>query len=112
LPALHNKKPQQWNWGSGKGQPKPWLGLRNQIFLGDEKFVEEMQRKLEGDKDLSEIPSSQRKALSRPLTAYEADAVNRNEGIVNAYRSGGYTMKAIAEFYGLHYSSVSKIIQS
>jgi putative transposase len=34
----------------GKGHPKPWLGLRNQIFLGDEKFVEEMQRKLEGER--------------------------------------------------------------
>ena len=95
----------------GKGQPKPWQNLRNQIFLGDEEFVEEMQRKLEDDKDLSEIPSSQRRTLPRPLTAYEADAANRNEGIVNAYRSGGYTMKAIAEFYGLHYSSVSKIIR-
>ena len=81
------------------------------MFLGDEKFVEEMQCKLEDDQDLSEIPSSQRIAKPRSLTDYEADAANRNEGIVNAYRSGGYTMKAIAEFYGLHYSQISKIIQ-
>jgi hypothetical protein len=41
----------------------------------------------------------------------KTDFTNRNDGEVNACKSGGYRMKAIAEHYGLHYSSVSKNIQ-
>jgi hypothetical protein len=62
-----------------------------------------MQRKLEDNKNLSEVLSSQRKAKSRTLTVYEAGGINRNESIVNAYRSGGYTIKVKEEFYGFHY---------
>ncbi|NVK43915.1 MAG: transposase [Oceanospirillaceae bacterium] len=35
---------------------------------------------------------------------------SRNEAIVKAYASGGYSMKAIGDFFGLHYSRVSRII--
>ena len=38
-------------------------------------------------------------------------AETRNEGIYSAYRSGGYSMKAISDTLGLHYSTVSKIIK-
>ncbi|MDZ7662082.1 MAG: transposase [Thiohalophilus sp.] len=34
----------------GKNQPSPWADLTNQVFLGDEAFVEKLQRKLETDK--------------------------------------------------------------
>ena len=35
---------------------------------------------------------------------------DRNEGIYQAWRSDGYTMKAIADFFGVHYSTVSKVV--
>lgn len=41
----------------GKNQPKPWGQLRNQIYIGNEQFVDEMQCKITVDTDLSEIPS-------------------------------------------------------
>jgi len=37
--------------------------------------------------------------------------MKRNEGIIAAYRSGGYSMKEIGDHFGVHYSSVSKIIK-
>lgn len=35
---------------------------------------------------------------------------NRNEAIVNSYLSGGYSLKEVGEYFGLHYSTVSGIV--
>ena len=96
----------------GKGQASPWGGLRKQIYLGDEAFVEEMQAKVEPDADLSEIPSSQKRKLAKPVEDYFDATLSRNEGIYRAYQSGAYSMKAIADAIGLYYSSVSKVIKT
>ncbi|MCP4375622.1 MAG: helix-turn-helix domain-containing protein [bacterium] len=34
-----------------------------------------------------------------------------HEAMVSAYKSGGYTLKEIADHYGLHYSTVSRIVK-
>lgn len=96
----------------GKGQPSPWQCLRNQVFLGDEKFVENMQSLIDKDKELSEIPSTQRRPLAKPLDEYQAINTSRNAAIIESYQSGGYTLKEIGEHFGLHYSTVSGIIRS
>ena len=51
----------------GRNQPKPWQDLKNQIYLGDDNFVDEMQSKISPDTDLSEIPSSQKRQIVKPL---------------------------------------------
>jgi hypothetical protein len=96
----------------GKNLPSPWENLKNQIFLGDEEFVEEMLCKLKLDQELSEIPSTQRRAFPKPLGHYSRKYQERNKGIIAAYRSGGYSMKEIGDHFGIHYSSVSKIIKA
>jgi len=94
----------------GKGQPSPWLELRSQVFLGDEEFVTRLQGLIDGDKELSEIPSSQRRALPMSLEQYELDQGTRDQAITQAYSSGGYTQKEIGDHFGLHYSRVSRIL--
>ena len=42
----------------GKNQPSPWQVLKNQIYLGSEAFVNEMQRKVQADRRLSEVPKT------------------------------------------------------
>ena len=96
----------------GKGQTSPMKGLRNQIYLGDDSFVETLQAMIEKDVDLSEVPSAQKRKLAKPIGEYIDTADSRNEGIYQAYRSGAYTMKAISDDLGLHYSTVSKIIKA
>jgi len=54
---------------AGFGMPTIWEGLRNQIYLGSEHFVERMQAHAPRDGDLGEIPRVQRRAKARPLTA-------------------------------------------
>lgn len=94
----------------GKNQPSPWQKLRNQIYLGDEQFVSKLQAGLEHDKDLSEIPIAQRRKPAQSLDYYAQKHRDRNSAIVTAYRSGGYSLKAIGDHFGLHYSRVSRIV--
>lgn len=93
----------------GRGQSAPWSGLSNQIFLGSEHFVEKLQGMLDVEKDLSEVPASQRR-VQKPIDYYVASSKNRNEAIVSAYRSGAYTLSEIGDYFGLHYSTVSGIV--
>lgn len=95
----------------GKGQPSPWGQLKNQVFLGDNAFVSKMQALIEPDRDLSEVPLGQKRAMAKPLDSFERSSGTRNKAIVRAYASGGYKMNEIADYFGLHYSSVSKILR-
>lgn len=96
----------------GKGQPSPWEQLKSQIFLGDGKFVESMQSLIDVDKELSEIPISQRRVDPKALSYYAEKFKSRNEAIISAYASGGYSLKEVGEYFGLHYSTVSGIINN
>lgn len=96
----------------GRGQPSPLEQLQNQIFLGDEQFVASLQRRIDDDKELSEIPSSQRRAAPRALDYYAKSCKTRNEAIVAAYANGGYTLKEVGDYFNLHYSTVSGIIKN
>lgn len=94
----------------GKTQPSPWGQLKNQIYLGSEAFVGKMQSHLAPDKDLSEVPTAQRRRVAKPLDYYARQHRDRNEAIQRAYASGGHGLKAIGEHFGLHYSRVSRIV--
>jgi putative transposase len=96
----------------GKNQPSPWQQLRNQIYLGDEQFIDKLQAELEQGKDLSEIPVAQRRKPAKSLEYYAQKYRDRNDAIERAYRSGGYTLKAIGDHFGLHYSRVSRIVSA
>jgi hypothetical protein len=63
------------------------------------------------DVELSEIPKSQRKAKPETIEYYLKQAINRDDAILRAWNSGGYTQKNIADYFSIHYSSVSKIIK-
>ena len=96
----------------GKGQPSPWESLLNQVFLGDEKFVEKMLVLKDGDKDIAEVPFSQRRPIAKTIAEYEGQCKDRNDAIVKAYKSGGYTLKDIGDYFSLHYSTVSGICRN
>ena len=96
----------------GRNQPKPWGELKNQIYLGDEEFIDEMQSKISPETNLSEIPSSQRRQVAKPLEYYEKKYSDRDEAILKAYESGGYSMKIIGDYFELHYSRISRILKA
>lgn len=96
----------------GKGQPSPWSELRNQVYLGSESFIEKLQSSINKELELSEIPATQRRPPPKPIEHYDCDHKLRNDAIVEAYKSGGYTLKAIGKYFGLHYSTVSGIVKN
>ena len=95
----------------GNTQSSPWKSLRNQVYLGNDKFVEDMMLLVDGNKELSEIPSSQRRVKPDLIKNYEMKYSDRNLAIVKAYESGGYTLKEIGKYFGLHYSTISGIVK-
>nr|MDT0252174.1 hypothetical protein [Endozoicomonas sp.] len=52
-------------------------------------------------------------SLSTHLAHYPfLDAASqRDEAIVAAFESGGYTLSEIADFFGLHYTTVGRIVR-
>lgn len=94
---------------AGAGAQSPWEDLKAQVFLGDEEFVERMQRQSH-NANLEEVPQVQSRPAPEPLAHYTGDP-DRRRGMARAYRSGGYTMKAIAEHFGVHYATVSRAVR-
>ncbi len=96
---------------AGQEKVSPWGQLSGQIYLGSEAFVEQMQRHIASDKPLSEIPATQRRQPPKPLRYYQENYTDRDVAIYQAYRSGGHSLKAVGDQFGLHYSRVSRIVK-
>ncbi|GAW96960.1 hypothetical protein MTCD1_02583 [Colwellia marinimaniae] len=58
----------------------------------------------------SEAPYKQRSITPLTLVEYQKCSSTRNEAIITAYKSGGYTMKQIGNHFNVHYSLVSRIV--
>ena len=67
--------------------------------------------RVDESKDLRDIPASKRRSIPKSLKYYGDNMPNRNAAIINAYKSGGYSMKHVGEYFGLSYSMVSRIIK-
>jgi putative transposase len=94
----------------GARLPSVWTQLQGQIYLGSEDFMKKMQAQIEKKAAPEEIPRAQRRVLSQSLTDFEA-RYPRNEAMALAYLSGQYTMLAIAAHFGVHYSTVSRMVR-
>jgi DNA-binding NarL/FixJ family response regulator len=99
---------------AGEQEETFWQDLRGQCILGGKKFLKRVMPKLKEKAEISEMPRQQRYAdrppLSELLAASFPSKSARNEAIIQAYREYGYSQTAIAEETGLHYSTVSRII--
>ena len=93
----------------GVGAASPWQALKHQAILGDEAFVARF-RVPDRLEQLREIPKTQRRPLSGELAMYRAHYL-RDEAMARAYLSGAFTMKAVGDFFGVHYMTVSRAVQ-
>ena len=84
--------------------------MQAQIYLGSDTFVKKMQDEVDKKPAFTEIPRAQRRALARALSDY-AKAHERDEVIALAYLSGQHTMAKIAEHFGVHYTTVSRLVK-
>ncbi len=96
----------------GMKKPELWGELTNQIYLGDESFINEMQSKISSKTNMEEIPGAQTRNVAKPIAYYDSHYVNRDTAICKAYESGAFSMKEIGDYYELHYSRISRIIKA
>ena len=106
---------------AGTGQPSVWQQLQGQVILGDAAFVQAVQERLNALDGLPnaspatisvEISRAQRLALTPPLPlAHFVGLTDRNLAIAQAFASGAHTQQQIAQAFGLHYVSVSRIVR-
>lgn len=89
----------------------PWSNLKGQVFLGDEQFVQRMQAHLQSGKDDVQIPLAQRRPPPLSLEKIERRAPDRNAAIVAAYATGGYSYQQLADHFGVHFTTVGKIVR-
>ena len=92
--------------------PRVWDNLKGQVFLGSDAFVETMQRALEAaaKHTVRETPRLQRRALAKSLDYYRDAFEDAKSGMAAAYATGDYTLQAIADAFGVHYSTVSRAV--
>jgi putative transposase len=75
--------------------------LREQIYLGDEAFVDRMQKIADPQRTSArEIPKAQHRT-SRSLAQWLSTCDSREEALFRAHTQSGLTMSALAEELGL-----------
>ncbi len=91
-----------------------WAQLRHQVFLGSESFVDAMRQEARvaaaARGRLAEIPRAQWQDPPPPLQSFAENAESRSEAMARAYLSGAYSQAAIADYFQVHYSSVSRAV--
>ncbi|MDP2242368.1 MAG: transposase [Burkholderiales bacterium] len=93
----------------------PWEKLTGQILLGSERFVAKIKPVLASKANLKEITRVQRFANRPALATALAQGklyskVQRDRAIKVAHLKHGYTLSEIGSHLGLHYTTVSKVI--
>jgi REP element-mobilizing transposase RayT len=95
---------------AGLAHASPWPQVRHQVVLGDEAFVARLASPPLGE-TLSEVPKGQRQTVAPSLAELQLSCPARDEAMARAYRTGAYTMKAIADHFGVHYMTVSRAVR-
>ncbi|CAI4030911.1 Addiction module toxin RelE [Nitrospira tepida] len=99
----------------GMGQGSPWEHVQGQVLLGSERFIDRLRVGLQDKRALQEIPREQRFAARPKLSHLFAarlgtDRMRRNEVIRRAHVDYGYSLSEIGQAVGLHYSTISRIV--
>lgn len=99
----------------GLGRESIWKGMKGQIFLGGPNFVERFRDHLQTHKDIPDIARSQGYA-NRPAMGdifakgILRDKSKRNAKVQEAVERYAYTQREVADFLGLHFTSISRIM--
>lgn len=92
-----------------------WSGLRHQLYLGSEAFVERMRERLAGGQgDELSIPKAQPRAPTlspQTISKQHPESAERDEAIVAAYTTGVFRHRETGEYFGLYLATVGRIIR-
>jgi REP element-mobilizing transposase RayT len=89
-----------------------WEGVRAQVLLGEEDFVEKLKGYVRGYEEIAEIPRVQRYVSRPPLKTLldrKLTKTKRDHAIIQAVHRYGYSQKEVADWLGLHYATISRL---
>jgi len=95
----------------GVGLPSIWNDLKNQVFLASDGYINEKQKMINKKESLNDVPKLQKRKMAKPLAFYEKKYKQPKVAISKAYLTGSYTLKEIGEYFGYHYSTISRIVK-
>ncbi|MFQ5848424.1 MAG: transposase [Candidatus Methylomirabilales bacterium] len=100
---------------AGRGAESIWKQVKGQSLLGKEHFVERLIEYVRGREEIKEIPRSQR-FVTRPALVkllpkkVRDEKAGRDRKIVEAVERYGYAQREVADFLGVHYSTISRLV--
>jgi len=98
---------------AGIGGEKIWKDVKGQSILGEDEFIERFLNHVKGYEEVKEIPKSQR-YIGRPGLAELLKGTRGRKEISKkakeAIEKYGYSQKEIADYLGIHYSTVSRMV--
>jgi REP-associated tyrosine transposase len=95
----------------GMGGESIWKELKGQIYLGDDDFVDAMQEKLGKRGKDANIPKVQQRGAATQLGVIRRRNKDRHEAIRVAYETGAYSYQQIAKEFGVHFTTVGRIVR-
>ncbi len=115
LSQFYDRKEYRKFVNAGIGAESIWKGVKAQNLLGEEGFIDELIDYIKGEKDVSDIPKNQR-YINRPkldkvfTKNILKDKQKRNEKIGEAVERYGYSQREVADYLGMHFTSISRIM--
>src|SRR3990172_3669147 len=95
----------------GMGAESVWKDLKGQIYLGDDDFVKQTRGKLsERDEDVN-IPRVQQRGAAPNLSVIRRQHKNRDDAIRAAHETRAYSYQQIAKEFGVHFTTVGRIVR-
>jgi len=100
---------------AGIGEKGIWEDVKGQSILGNDEFVEKLISYVKGYEDIKEIPKSQR-FINRPALKeiFNKEILlnrkDRNKQIKEAVNRYSYSQKEVADYLGLYYTTISRIV--
>ncbi|KZX58593.1 addiction module toxin RelE [Halioglobus sp. HI00S01] len=85
-----------------------WDKLNQQIYLGDDAFIAQMQRCAPHHE--ASVPKVQCRPPAPTIPKVERNTSGRNDAIRKAHASGAYTYRQLAARFGLHPSTIGYIV--
>jgi putative transposase len=98
---------------NGIGEASPLLARSSQVLLGSPAFVGDMQPILNGERLAKRGPKQVRRKRSLGTLFKQVESMSRlerNELIKRAHIDHGYTLMEVGDFLGIHYTTVSKVV--
>ena len=99
----------------GIGKDSIWKELKGESLLGNETFVRRLGLQIKEHQTSKEIPKRQRHLNQPSLEALFSEQIKkdkrrRNQRIQEAVMTHGYSQRRIADYLGMHYATISRLM--